>query len=223
MPTAARLRRSRRRAMPKRCARRSTRSRPRSMRSSASPRSSTANISGRPIATIATARRRSLPRRGCCWRRSRISISPPGCKAAGRARTKPTDLAETASRRWPRNGQPGAGRATSGCGSSPPLGQLRCAIEPRTGRAAAAPLPRCGGRMRRAARRADRRRRRRGQGTADHLGHAARRRRASLSEAQMLDPVLPTERGGRGIAAWAWLRASPGPRPGTAGRRRPQA
>ena len=49
-----------------RCASWSMRSRPRSTRSSASPRSSTASISGPPTTAIASARRRSSARRGCC-------------------------------------------------------------------------------------------------------------------------------------------------------------
>ena len=60
-----------------RCASWSMRSRRRSTRSSVSPRSSKASISGRPTAATASARRRSSARRSSCSPRSTISISPP--------------------------------------------------------------------------------------------------------------------------------------------------
>ena len=82
-----------------RCAARdwSTRSRRHSTRSSASPRSSTANISAPRTAAIASARRASSARRGSCSTRSRISISPPSCapsaaRAGARRRRACRDL-----------------------------------------------------------------------------------------------------------------------------------
>ena len=100
-PPAARAAASRAKPTSMRCASWSTRSRPRSTRSSALPRSSTANISARRIAAIASARRRSSARRGNCSKRSRTSISPPSSAPTAAAAAAAAAL-PTSSRRSPR-------------------------------------------------------------------------------------------------------------------------
>ncbi len=87
-----------------------------------------ASIWGRLTAITATARRRSSPRRAPCWRRSKISTLPLGCRAAA-SRSATTDLADVLPALAEELGNRALSRdvrlriVTS-------LGALRCGIEP---------------------------------------------------------------------------------------------